>query len=184
MYENLKGKYFIASRGFYGTNSVTYNSIEIEVTKYNHDYANPVTSFDWGNSEKGSNLLAFVILNTIASPTVARIYANKYTHTVIQNFREDEWKMEAIEVARWINANTDYTIELDEEDEKKAEAEELQRREEAIAKEKRRVAREKEFQKQIEEKLKKRSQSMHSNSNIVDNICKELHIKMKLWQKF
>ncbi len=176
MAENLKGKYFIASRGFYGTNSVTYHNIEIEVTKYNHDYANPVTSFDWGDTQTPSNLLAFAILNTIASPTVARVYANKYTQSVIKNFKEDEWRMEAIEVARWVNANTDYTIEIDEEDALKVERETAERKKEEREKEKRRIEREKEFQKQVKEKLKRRSDKTLTNS-VIDTLCKELHIK-------
>ncbi|MEN4052884.1 MULTISPECIES: DUF6166 domain-containing protein [Sulfurimonas] len=191
MAENLKGKYFVGSRGFYGTNSVKYQNIEIEVTKYNHDYANPVTSFDWGNTKKGANLLASAILNTIASPTVARVYANKYTQNVIQNLREDEWKMEAIEVARWINNNTDYTIELDEESEKKAEEEEAKRKQEEIEKEKRRIKREEEFQKQIQEKLKKRSKNEAQKkqnveiaiNNVVDTLCGELEIKRETLAK-
>ncbi len=176
MAENLKGKYFVASRGFYGTNSVTYHSIEIEVTKYNHDYANPVTSFDWGDTKSPSNLLAFAILNTIASPTVARVYANKYTQSVIKNLKEDEWKMEAIEVARWINSNTDYTIEIDENDILKAEQEEEKREKEEREKEERRIKREEEFQKQVKEKLKKRSEKTLTYS-VVDTLCQELHIK-------
>jgi len=171
MVENLKGKYFVASRGLYGTNSVSYRNIEMEVTKYNHDYANPITNFEWGDTEKSSNLLAFAILNTIASPTVARIYANKYTESVIKNFKEDEWRMEAIEVAHWINANTEYTIELD--------------NEEALEKEKRKIKREEEFKKQVQEKLAKRSIESQSTqkaektltNNVVDNLCKELHIR-------
>jgi Skp family chaperone for outer membrane proteins len=181
MVENLKGKYFIASRGFYGTNSVTYKGIEIEVTKYNHDYTNPVTSFDWGSSTKAATLLAYVMLNTIATPTVARVYANKYTKDVISKLTDDDWKMEAIEVARWINTHTDYTIELNEKkDEKKKvlqetkkEQEKKKKEEEERAKEERRIAREKEFKKQIEEKLKKRN----GKNNIVDKLCTELHIK-------
>lgn len=176
MATNLKGKYFVASRGFYGTNSVSYRNIEMEVTKYNHDYANPITSFEWGDTEKSSNLLAFAILNTIASPTVARIYANKYTESVIKNFKEDEWRMEAIEVAHWINANTDYTIELDNEETLQAEQEEKKREEEAFEKEKRRIKREEEFQKQVKEKLKKRSDKILTE-NVVDTLCKELRIK-------
>ena len=186
MAENLKGKYFVASRGFYGTNSVTYKNIEIEVTKYNHDYANPITSFDWGNTEKASNLLAFVILTTIASPTVARIYANKYTQSVIKNFQEDEWRMEAIEVARWINANTDYTIELDDASEKKAKEQEEKRKAEEAAKEQRRIKREEEFKRQVEEKLAKRTEKNQAvnkkektilTNNVVNNLAKELNVR-------
>jgi len=169
MADNLKNKYFIASRGFYGTNSVSYKGIEMEVTKYNHDYANPITSFEWGNSEKGSKLLAYAILNTIATPTVARVYANKFTQHVIEKFKDDEWKMEAIEVARWINTNTDYKIPLNEASEQ-----------EAIEKEKRRIKREEEFQKQIEEKLKNR---VKNQPNIVDDICSELKIKQETLAK-
>jgi len=179
MAENLKGKYFIGSRGFYGTNSVTYKSIEMEVTKYNHDYANPITSFDWGSDTKEANLLAFAILNTIASPTVARIYANKYTQNVIAKLQDDEWKMEAIEVVKWINDNTDYTIKIEQEDEN---------RDELLEKEKRKVQREEEFQKQVEEKLKQHQNETEEKkqflqNNIVDRYCKELNVKYETLAK-
>jgi DNA-binding transcriptional regulator YiaG len=186
MAENLKGKYFVASRGFYGTNSVTYKGIEIEVTKYNHDYSNPITSFDWGNTEKGANLLAFVILNIIASPTIARVYANKYMKDVIERFQEDEWRMEAIEVARWINKNTNYIVEIDEDDELKAKEDEAKRKKEEAAKEARRIKREEEFKKQVQKKLAKRAKNDEKakkeahkilTNNVVDNLCKELRIK-------
>jgi len=114
MIQNLKGKYFTASRGFYGANSFRYKNIEIEVTKYNNDYANPVTGFDWGNTQRGSHLLAYAILDTIATPTVARIYANKYMQSVIERLKDDEWKLEATEVAKWINNNTNHTVLFDE----------------------------------------------------------------------
>ena len=187
MAENLKGKYFVASRGFYGTNSVTYQNMEIEVTKFNHDYANPVTGFDWGNTDKASNLLAYAILHTIASPTVARVFANKYTQNVIKNLHEDEWRMEAIEVARWVNANTNYKIEIDDKDEREAAREEEKRKKEDLEKEKRRIKREEEFKKQVEEKLAKRAKQSEKaqkeevqhilTNNVVDKLCKELNIR-------
>ncbi len=155
MAKKFKGKYFVGSRGYYGTNSVKYQNIEIEITKYNHDYANPVANFDWGNTKKGTTLLASAILSTIASPTVARIYSNKYTQNVLQHFKEDEWKIEAIEVVQWINNNTDYTIKLDEESEKKAQDEET-----------------KEAQKTIENE-----KANLSANNVVDTFCMEFNIK-------
>jgi len=57
--------------------------------------------------------------------------------------------MEAIEVARWINANTDYTIELDDASEKKAKEQEKKRKEEEKAKEERRIKREEELKRNI-----------------------------------
>jgi DNA-binding transcriptional regulator YiaG len=116
---NLKNKYFIGSRGFYGTNSVKFHNIEIEVTKYNHDYANPVTNFDWGKNDRATTLLAYAILDIIATPTIARVYAKRYTQDVLSKIFSDEWKISAIEVAQWINANTDYTITLNQEHQKK-----------------------------------------------------------------
>ena len=168
MAEDIKGKQFIASRGFYGTNSISFKGIELEVTRYNHDYANPVTSFDWGSSEKGSKLLAYAILNTIATPTIARVYTNKYTLDVIEKIKDDEWKMDAIEVARWVNSNTDYQIDIDEPNA------------ESIEKEKRKQQREEDFQKEIAEKLKKRSQY---STNIIDNFCTELKIRKETLAK-
>jgi len=167
MTENIKGNNFIATRGFYGTNSVSFKNIELEVTRYNHDYADPVTSFDWGNCEKASQLLAYAMLDTIATPTIARVYAHKFTQEVIQNLHDDEWKMEALEVAKWINKNTDYKIDISANNE-----------DEKIEKEKRRIQREVEFQQLIEEKLQQRAQQ-----NIIDNFCNELKIQKETLAK-
>ncbi len=167
----LKGKYFVASRGFYGTNSVTYQNVEIDVAKYNNDYTNPITSFDWGNSERGAVLLASAILSTIATPTVSRIYANKYVQHVLINFQSDEWRLEAIEVAQWINAHTNYTINL------KEELQEEAKQQEAREKEKRRIAREEAFQKEVQERLSQRNKQKELQNNAIDTLCKELKIK-------
>ena len=198
---DLKNKYFVGTRGFYGTNSVKYQNIEMEVPSYEYDFSDTKNSFDWGNTEQGSALLASAILKKLSSPTVARVYANKFTQSVISNLKEDTWELEAIEVAKWINKNTDYKIDIIEVDED----EEARKREEE-AKEKRRIQREKEFQAEIQRKLKERSKKEQtkqaelkkettlkseakketpkkkeslSSHNIVDKICKELNVNTK-----
>jgi len=174
MSQNLNINEFVASRGMYGTNSVRYKGMEIEVIKYNNDYTNPVTSFDWGNSEKGSVLLAYAILNIIATPTIARVYANKYTLEVIQKLNSDEWKMKAIEVAHWVNNNTNYKIDIGQTNSQEP------LNQEAIEKEQRKVQREAEFQKQIEEKLKNRTKN---SINSIDEFCEELHLSQEILAK-
>jgi len=162
MKDELENRYFIALRGFYGTNSITYKNIELEVTKYNYNYSNSVTNFDWGNTQKGSQLLAYAMLETIATPTVARIYANKFMHSVIANLKEDEWKMEATEVAHWINKNTDYTIKLS-----------TTQQEESIKSEKN-------FSKEIEKRTVDRVKSAKA---IINDFCIELHIQIETLAK-
>lgn len=199
MAKDLKGKYFVASRGVYGTNFVSYKGIEIDATKFNQDYTGSITNFNWGDTDKASNLLAYAILHTVATPTVARVYSNKYTQNIIKNLHQDEWRIEAIEVAKWINENTNYKIELDDNDEREAQKqEEERRRQEEIEKEKRRIKREEEFKKQVQAKLVKHAekseqmpekqkeereikeeittQPMRTN-NIVDKLCQELNIR-------
>lgn len=170
MMHNLKDNYFVASRGFYGTNSLRYKNSEIEITKYNHDYSAPVTSFDWGNTKKGSELLAYAILDTIATPTVARIYANKYMQQVIAKQTEDEWRLEATEVAQWINSNTNYTIAIEGQKQKQ----------EIDDKESRRIAREEEFKQQVQEKLKNR---VKNATTIIENYCQDLQIQKETLAK-
>ncbi|WP_457746738.1 DUF6166 domain-containing protein [Sulfurimonas sp.] len=183
---DLKNKYFVGTRGFYGSNSVKYQNQEIEVPSHEYDFSEVKNSFDWGNTDQGATLLASAILKKLSSPTVARVYANKFTQSVISNLQDDTWELEAIEVAKWINANTDYKIEIIEIDE---DAEARKREEEA--KEKRRIAREKEFQAEIQRKLQERNkkeeskkaevkkQASPASHNIVDKICKELNLSIK-----
>ena len=161
MANSLKGKFFVASREMYGDNSVKYSNLDLALTNQNYDTSG--NGFDWGNSGEGSKLLAAAILRQISSPTVAKIYTNKYTELVIKTMHQDSWTMEAVEVAKWINNNTDYSVATDEinEDElqaKKEEEKRIQREKEAEAqaKEDRRVQREKEFQQKIKNKLQAR----------------------------
>ncbi len=161
MSDSLKDKFFKASREVYGDNSVKYNSLELALV--NEDYDDLRYGFDWGNTEKGSKLLASAMLKKIGSPTIARIYANKYAESILSRIHKDQWSMEAIEVAKWINNNTDYNVAIDEinEEEIQAQEEEKRKREEAkeleaSAKEDRRVQREKEFQEKIKNKLQER----------------------------
>ena len=164
MSDSLKGKFFVASREMYGDNSVKYSNLDLSLTSETYDDAG--NGFDWGNTDKGSQLLASAILKKIGTPTIARIYTNKYTQNIIKNFAQDNWKLEAIEVAKWINNNTDYNVAIDEinEEEIQAKREEEKDQEhkkelEAQAKEERRIQREKEFQQKIKDKLDERERA-------------------------
>ena len=120
MTETLKNKFFKATRELYGDNSVKYSNIELALMNDNYDDAR--YEFDWGNTEKGSKLLASAILKKIGSPTIARIYTDKYTEQVIKNIHQDNWTLEALEVAKWINSNTDYNVAIDETNDKEIQA--------------------------------------------------------------
>ena len=160
----LKDKFFVASREMFGGNTVKYSNLDLSLTS--GSYGDSGYEFDWGNTEKGSQLLASAILTKVSTPTIARIYTNKYTESVIKKLTQDNWKLEAIEVAKWINNNTDYNVAIDEIDEEEIQAqeEEKRRREkakerEAQAKEERRIERENEFQQKIKNKLEKREKA-------------------------
>jgi len=160
MANSLKGKFFVASREMYGDNSVKYSNVDLLLTNENYDDSG--NGFNWGDLGKGSKLLASAMLKKIGSPTIARIYADKYTQSVLKNFAQDNWRLEAIEVAKWINHNTDYSVSIDEEDiqaKKEVEKRLLREKEiEAQAKEDRRLEREKEFQQKIKNKLQEREE--------------------------
>ena len=163
MAESLKGKFFVATREMYGDNSVKYSNLDLLLTNENYDDSG--NGFNWGDTGNGSKLLASAMLKKIGSPTIARIYADKYALSVLKNFLQDNWKVEAIEVAKWINNNTDYNVAIDEINEEDIQAKEeeekrLQREKEteAQAKEDRRIEREKEFQQKIQNKLQEREE--------------------------
>lgn len=188
MSDTLRGKFFNAARGMFGDNSVRYMNIELGLTSVNYDESG--YGFDWGNKDKGSKLLASAILTKIGTPTVARIYADKYTDSVIQKLTQDNWSLEAIEVAKWINSNTDYQIETNDENEKTQEEENLKLKHEKEieekAKEERKIQREKEFQQKIQDKLKEkeketRLKAEEENENS-QNTINNYKMKLKKYQ--
>ncbi len=157
MSDTLRGNFFNATRDMFGDNSVRYMNIELALMSTNYDDSG--YGFDWGNKDKGSKLLASAILTKIGTPTVARIYTDKYTDSVIQKLTQDNWSLEAIEVARWINNNTDYTIEIIDENGEIQKKELKLKREKELeekAKEERKEEREKMFQQKIQTKLKEK----------------------------
>jgi len=179
---DLRNKYFTASREYYGSNSVKYMNIELDFISY--DYNNASKSFDWGyEAKEGAVLLASSMLNKIATPTVARVYANKYADSVLRKLENDSWKMEAIEIVHWINKNTDYKIELPPQ-----QPDATLNQDEENEKEKRRIQREKEFQQKVQQRLKEREKNEQKakvdTPNIVDTTCKELKIKIETLAKF
>jgi len=179
---DLRDKYFTASREYYGSNSVKYMNIELDAINY--DYSITSKGFDWGyQAKEGAVLLASSMLNKIATPTIARVYANKYANSILRNLESDNWEMEAVDVVHWINKNTDYKIELPPQ-----QADATPNQDEEIEKEKRRIQREEEFQQKIQQRLKERKKNEQkakvNTPNIVDTTCKELKIKIETLAKF
>lgn len=189
MADSLKGRFFVASREMYGDNSVKYSNLDLALTSESYDDSGH--GFDWGDTGSGSKLLASAILKKIGSPTIARIYTDKYTQSVIKNFQQDSWRLEAIEVAKWINNNTDYVIAIDEINEEEIQAkkeEELrlqhEKELEAEAKEERRIEREKEFQQKIKDRLQerertaKKEQEEHEKKEKEEELQKQKEIEL------
>ncbi len=182
MADSLKGKFFVASREIYGDNSVKYSNLDLSLTSETYDDSG--NGFNWGDTEKGSKLLASAMLKSIGSPTIARIYTDKYTQSVIKNITQDNWTLEAIEVAKWINNNTEYNVAINEinKEEIQAQREEKERLEQRLAREKereaqdkeeRRIQREKEFQEKIQEKLKERELAVKKEQEEHERIERE-----------
>ncbi|MFK5938690.1 MAG: hypothetical protein QM497_09885 [Sulfurimonas sp.] len=189
MANSLKGKFFVASREMYGVNSVKYLNLDLVLTNQNYDDSG--NGFDWGNSGSGAKLLAASILREIGSLTIARVYTNKYTEQIIKKMPQDSWKLEAIEVAKWINNNTEFNVNIDEVDREEIQAKEEEKRlqhEQKIevqAKEDRKVQREKEFQQKIKDRLQAReeaSKKEHEKIKIEEDsqkVAKEQEYKAK-----
>lgn len=188
MSDTLRGKFFNATRGMFGDNSVKYMNIELALTSTNYDDTG--YGFDWGNKDKGSKLLASAILTKIGTPTIARIYTDKYTDNVIQKLTQDSWSLEAIEVAKWINSNTDYKIEIYESDNESEKNQEenlklkCEKELEEKAKEERKAQREKEFQQKIQDKLKEKEAKakIEEESENFQNAINNYKIKLKKYQ--
>lgn len=94
---------FKGHRTLLGSKFVTYGELELPTR---HDlYPTSENGFEWGNSSKGANQLAFSILCQLSNAEVAKEYAIAFTNDIVRKLNNRDWVLSASEVLKWIEAN-------------------------------------------------------------------------------
>jgi DNA-binding transcriptional regulator YiaG len=100
---------FKGHRTLLGSKFVTYGELELP-TRYDL-YPTSENGFEWGNSSKGANQLAFSILCQLSNAEVAKEYAIAFTNDIVRNLNNRDWVVSASEVLKWIEENCHSYIE-------------------------------------------------------------------------
>jgi DNA-binding transcriptional regulator YiaG len=100
---------FKGHRTLLGSKFVTYGELELP-TRYDL-YPTSESGFEWGNSSKGANQLAFSILCQLSNAEVAKEYAIAFTNDIVRNLNNRDWVVSASEVLKWIEENCHSYIE-------------------------------------------------------------------------
>ncbi|MBD3797899.1 MAG: XRE family transcriptional regulator [Campylobacterales bacterium] len=139
---------FKGHRALLGSKFVTYGELELP-TRY-EIYPLSNNGFEWGNSSKGANQLAFSILFQLSDEETAKEYTDKFTNDIVKKLSSRDWVLSASEVLRWLEANVPKQSVSEVEKEKKNTPQ----------------------QKQLPKRQK-------AKQNVVKEICKELEITQK-----
>lgn len=140
---------FKGHRTLLGSKFVTYGELELPTRE--ELYQKSKSGFDWGNGGKGSTQLAFAILYQLGKHDIAFKYAEQFTNDVIKSLNSRDWVINASEVLTWIDKNCE-SVEVD--------TPQLD-------------------QKSSKPSIKKTKQIKKIKTNVVKDICKELHITQK-----
>lgn len=92
---------FKGHRTLLGSKFVTYGELELPLRA--DIYEKSTNSFDWGNSGKPANQLAFSILYQLSNKELATKYAEQFTEDVIKSLNSRDWVLSASEVLSWID---------------------------------------------------------------------------------
>ena len=95
---------FKGHRTLLGNKFVTYGELELPTREGIYPKSN---SFDWGNSSRGANQLAFSMLFQLSSQELAEQYAEQFTHDVVRGLHTRDWVLSASDVLEWMEKNCD-----------------------------------------------------------------------------
>jgi len=123
---------------------------EVELPSKYELFQKSNSGFDWGNGGSSSTQLAFSILHQLTNEDLAKDYATEFTQDIIKTLNSRDWMLSATDVLEWIDQN----------------CEQAQAEEEATPK----------IEKLTPIKTKR---SKKNKTNVVKEICKELHITQK-----
>jgi len=122
---------------------------EVELPTRYELFAKSSDGFDWGTAGGASVQLAFSMLYQLSSQEVAQKYAVAFTSDVVSRFSRD-WIISANTVLEWIDAN----CEIQKPEQEPVVMKKLQ-------------------------PIKRAKKTKKTKSNIVKDVCKELHITQK-----
>lgn len=100
---------FKGHRTLLGSKFVTYGELELP-TRYDI-YPTSNNGFEWGNSSKGANQLAFSILYQLTGEEIAKECTSKFVADIVRKLNSRDWVLSASEVLKWLNDNCDSPIQ-------------------------------------------------------------------------
>jgi len=149
---SMNNHVFKGHRTLLGNKYVTYGELEFP-TQYDI-YQKSKSGFDWGNNSHGANQLAFAMLFQLTNKELALNYVDKFTKDVVRTFHTRDWVISAFDVLAWVEKNCEnYEKQEEQEKEKKIET--------------------------LSIKTNKPKKQRLVKSNVVKDVCKELHITQK-----
>lgn len=107
----LNNHVFKGHRALLGNKYVTYGEQELP-SRYDK-YSKSENSFDWGNTNKGSEQLAFSMLYQLSNSELAVKYASDFLHEVIKDLNSRDWILSANDVLQWIENNCEVSEQIE-----------------------------------------------------------------------
>ena len=104
----LNNHVFKGHRALLGSRFVTYGEIELPL-RYDL-FQKSDNNFDWGNTNKSSQQLAFSMLCQISDKELAAEYAEIFAKNVISTLSSRDWVISASDVHEWINDNCENAM--------------------------------------------------------------------------
>ncbi len=91
-----------------GSKFVTYGEVELP-TRYDL-FPQSKNGFDWGYSGSASKQLAFSILYQVGDEEFAKSNAIKFSNEIVRTLTSRDWILNASDVLKWIEQNTQEVI--------------------------------------------------------------------------
>jgi len=138
---------FKGHKALLGNRYVTYGEVELP-TRY-EEFSKSKNGFDWGANNSGAQQLAFSMLRQFKDDSFSKENAIKFAKDVVVSLNARDWILSAIDVQKWIDANTPQDIKI-------AENKNINLK-----------------------NLSVKSKPKKNKTNVVKSICKELSITQK-----
>jgi len=104
----LNNHVFKGHKALLGSRYVTYGEVELP-TRYELSSFS-ANGFDWGNSGRSAQQLAFSILYQLSDLKTAEEHTEKFVNEVVKMFSTRDWILPASDVLEWIEKNTQKPI--------------------------------------------------------------------------
>ena len=147
MIKSRNNHVFKGHKTLLGSKYVTYGEVELPLR---YDLFNESKNgFDWGYNGSATRQLAFSILYQVSNEKFAKENASKFSNDVIKTLSSRDWILNASDVLKWVEENSDReTLSI------------LKEEKEPV-------------------KSKGSTKTKKPKSNVVKNVCKELEITQK-----